>query len=224
SASACPTRRRRSRCASASPSRRTRSARGCGRSGPRRACGKPCWSPLATGSRSSPWPSPAERATICGACSAPSRNLTSSAVSIPTRSAGARELLVANRTPQAAEQIAAEIGGVPVSLAELPALLERVDVAICSTGASQAVITREMMARAVKARRYRPVFLVDLTLPRNVEPSANELENVYVYDMDDLERMAAQNRDLRSSQVGRAEEIVEEELKAFLLYLRERTA
>src|SRR5438477_4560728 len=81
-----------------------------------------------------------------------------------------------------------------------------------------------MMAKALKARRYRPIFLVDLTLPRNVEPSANELENVYVYDLDDLERVAAQNRDLRAAHVGKAEEIVEEELKAFLTMSRERAA
>ncbi len=81
-----------------------------------------------------------------------------------------------------------------------------------------------MMARALKARRYRPIFLVDLTLPRNVEPSTNELENVYVYDLDDLERVAAQNRDLRTAQVGQAEEIVEQELKAFLLASRERAS
>src|SRR5438477_3628084 len=81
-----------------------------------------------------------------------------------------------------------------------------------------------MMAKALKARRYRPIFLVDLTLPRNVEPSANELENVYVYDLDDLERVAAQNRDVRAGHVGKAEAIVEEELLAFLAQARERKA
>ncbi len=139
-------------------------------------------------------------------------------------SAGAREILVANRTPQAAEELAREIDGVPVSMAELPALLERADVVICSTAAAHALVTRQMVARAAKARRYRPLFLVDLTLPRNVEPSANELENVYVYDMDDLERVAAQNRQLREGQLGRAEEIVNQELKAFLKQVLERTA
>jgi glutamyl-tRNA reductase len=97
-------------------------------------------------------------------------------------------------------------------------------VAICSTGATQHVVTREMVARSLKARRYRAIFFVDLTLPRNVETSANELENVYVYDLDDLERMAAQNRDLRCGHVGKAEEIVEQELQAFLSQLRERKA
>jgi len=140
------------------------------------------------------------------------------------RGEGATELLVANRSPQRAEELAREVEGVPVSLAELPTLLERADVAICSTGASHHVVTRELMGRSLKARRYRPIFLVDLTLPRNVEPSVNELENVYVYDLDDLERVAAQNRDLRAAHVEKAEQIVEEELKAFLAQVHERKA
>ena len=140
------------------------------------------------------------------------------------KSQGASELLVANRSPARAEELAREISGVPVSLAELPALLERADVAICSTGATQFVVTRELMQRALKARRYRPIFLVDLGLPRNVEPSANELEGVYVYDLDDLERAAAQNRDLRQAHVGKAEAIVEEELRAFFAQSHERRA
>jgi glutamyl-tRNA reductase len=81
-----------------------------------------------------------------------------------------------------------------------------------------------MVAGALKARRFRPLFLVDLSLPRNVEPSANELENVYVYDLDDLERAAAQNRVLRQAQIGKAEQIVEEELRAFLAQAHERKA
>ena len=140
------------------------------------------------------------------------------------RAAGVKELLVANRSAAKAEELARAVDGVPVSLAELPGLLERADVAICSTGALQPVVTRELMARALKARRYRPIFLVDLTLPRNVEPSANELEGVYVYDLDDLERVAAQNRDLRGAQVDRAEAIIEEELRAHQAQSHERQA
>jgi glutamyl-tRNA reductase len=140
------------------------------------------------------------------------------------RSSGAHELLVANRSFAAAEDLARGVGGVPVSLEELPQLLERADVLLCSTAASGFVVTREAMARAVKARRYRPIFLVDLTLPRNVEPSANELENVYVYDLDDLESVAARNGEAREAQVGKAEAIVEEELAALLSQARERTS
>jgi glutamyl-tRNA reductase len=134
------------------------------------------------------------------------------------RAQGARELLVANRSPARAEELAREVGGVPVSLAE------RADVALCSTGAQEPVVTRELMARALKARRFRPIFLIDLALPRNVEPKVNELENVYVYDMDDLERLAAENRVVRESQLGRAEQIVREELQAHLREQHERAA
>src|SRR3954454_15907902 len=81
-----------------------------------------------------------------------------------------------------------------------------------------------MMVRARKARRFRPVFLIDLAVPRNVEPSVNELENVYVYDMDDLERVASENRDLREQELARAEAIVREELAALRKAERERTA
>lgn len=138
------------------------------------------------------------------------------------RSEGAAEVLVANRSATRAEDLATQVGGVPVSLADLPVLLERADVAVCSTGAGHFVITHDLVARAAKARRYRPLFLVDLTLPRNVDPAANDLENVYVYDLDDLEHVAAQNRDLRAAHVEKAEAIVDEELKAFLAQARER--
>jgi glutamyl-tRNA reductase len=140
------------------------------------------------------------------------------------RAQGAAELLVANRGALRAEQLAEEVGGVPVSLAELPSLLERADVAICSTGADRPVVTHEIMGRAARARRFRPVFLVDLSVPRNVEPAVNQLENVYVYDLDDLERLAAQNRGLRESELLHAEEIVDGELRALLLDLRERVS
>jgi glutamyl-tRNA reductase len=136
----------------------------------------------------------------------------------------ASELLVANRSAARAEEIAREVSGVAVNLADLSALLERADVVLCSTGAREPVVTHEMMVHALKARRYRPAFLIDLAVPRNVEPSVNELENVYVYDMDDLERVAAENRDLREQELVRAEEIVREELAALRKADRERTA
>ena len=86
------------------------------------------------------------------------------------------------------------------------------------------MITRGLVDAAVKARRYRPLFLVDLSLPRNVEPSVNQAANVYLYDLDDLERIAAQNRDLRDRQIDRAEELIEEELCSFRAHAHERAA
>ena len=138
--------------------------------------------------------------------------------------ASGAELLVANRTGTASEALAAEVGGIAVGLGELPALLERADVVLCSTAAQQPLVTREVVGRGIKARRFRPLFLIDLALPRNVDPAVNELENVYVYDMDDLEGVGAQNRELRVGQVGRAEEIVDQELQAFQRQTLERKA
>jgi len=140
------------------------------------------------------------------------------------RSQGARELLVANRSQQHAETLAREVGGTAVPLADLPTLLERTDVVICSTGAERPVVMRDMVARALKARRYRPLFLVDLSLPRNVDPACNDLEGVYLYDLDDLERVAAENREQRQAQIGRADAIIEDELKAVLARAHERKA
>jgi glutamyl-tRNA reductase len=139
-------------------------------------------------------------------------------------SGGASELLVANRSAAAAEELAREVRGVAVSLAELPALVERADVVLCSTSAREPVVTRDLMVRAARARRFRPIFLIDLALPRNVDPQVNALENVYVYDMDDLESVAARNRGLREQELERAEEIVREEVAAFLASAQERTA
>jgi glutamyl-tRNA reductase len=132
--------------------------------------------------------------------------------------------LVANRSGPAAEALAKQVGGIAVGLGELPALLERADVVLCSTAAQQPIVTRELVARAIKARRFRPVFLIDLALPRNIEPAVNQLENVYVYDLDDLERVAAQNRGLRENEVQRAEAIVREEIIAYARAKQERTA
>jgi glutamyl-tRNA reductase len=137
---------------------------------------------------------------------------------------GASQLLVANRTSAAAEALAKDVSGIAVSLLELPALLERADVVLCSTASRQPLVTRDLVSRVIKARRYRPLFLIDLALPRNIEPAVNQLENAYVYDLDDLERIAAQNRGLREQEVQLAEAIVREEITAYARAKQERAA
>jgi glutamyl-tRNA reductase len=140
------------------------------------------------------------------------------------RAGGATELLVANRSEAHAQELATSVGGVAVGLSGLAASLERADVVICSTGAQKPVVTPDLVAGALKARRGRPLFLIDLALPRNVDPAVNELENTYVYDLDDLERVAARNRRLREQEQERAEAIVREELAAYVRRKRERAA
>jgi glutamyl-tRNA reductase len=140
------------------------------------------------------------------------------------RSRGATELLVANRSGESAEELAREVFGTPIFLAQLPQLLERVDAVICSTGAGHHLVTHAQVEAASAARRCRPLFFVDLSLPRNVEPRINELENVYVYDLDDLQRLAARNRVLREAEIEAAEQIVAEELGSFLNREQQRCA
>jgi len=137
---------------------------------------------------------------------------------------GVSSLLVANRSSAAAEALAKDVSGIAVSLLELPALLERADVVLCSTASQQPIVTRDLVSRVIRARRYRPLFLIDLALPRNIDPAVNQLENAYVYDLDDLERVAAQNRGLREQEVQRAEAIVLEEITAYARAKQERAA
>lgn len=140
------------------------------------------------------------------------------------QAAGAKELIVVNRSAARAEVLAKEVGGIPATLAELPALLERADICLCSATVTQPLITRENMQKVIKARRYEPLFLVDLALPRNVESSVNQLENVFVYDLDALEQVAAKNRGLREDEISAAEGIVEEELQSLLREMKERAS
>jgi len=137
---------------------------------------------------------------------------------------GARDIWVANRSQANAATLAAEIGGTPVGMAELPVFLERADVVVCSSAAQEPVLTRDGLARILPGRRHRPLFIIDLALPRNVEPEVNELEDVYVYDLDDLERAALQNQNLRDGEVRSAEAILTEELERHFQEARERSS
>ena len=131
---------------------------------------------------------------------------------------------MANRSGARAQALAQEIGGTQVALELLPLFLERADAVICATGAEQHVVTHAQVESALRARRCRPLFLVDLALPRNVEPRTNGLPDVYVYDLDDLERLAAQNRGQREAEAASAAQIVEEELAAHFAQERERSS
>ena len=132
------------------------------------------------------------------------------------RQAGVRELLVANRTLERAQRLARELGGHPRDLDELPRLLVEADIVITSTGARGFLVDRKMMKKALRARKYRPIFFIDIAVPRNVDPKLNGLENVYVYDVDDLTGIADENLAARRREAEVAEELVAEEARRFL--------
>lgn len=136
---------------------------------------------------------------------------------------GAR-IIVANRSFERGRALADAFGGVARQLSELPGLLEEVDIVLCSTSAPGFVITKEMLKKAVKRRRYRPLFLVDIAVPRDIDPRVGELESVYVYDVDDLQGVVADNLEQRRGEADRAEDIVREEVLRFAKLTREQRA
>jgi glutamyl-tRNA reductase len=127
--------------------------------------------------------------------------------------AGAR-LTVANRSLDRALRLAREHGGVGRSIEELPALLVDADVVLVSTGAPGFVITDAMAKEVISKRRYRPLFLVDISVPRNVDPRVNDLDDCYVYDVDDLGAVVEENLSGRRREAERAEQIVVAEAQA----------
>src|ERR687884_509863 len=129
--------------------------------------------------------------------------------------AGATRLLVANRTYEKAQELAVKFGGEAVEFDALEEHLSEADIVICSTGAPDYVITPEMAERARAARRNRPAFYIDISVPRNVDPAVAKLANLFVFDVDDLEAVVASNIREREREAERAELIVEAEARQF---------
>lgn len=123
-------------------------------------------------------------------------------------------LLVANRSFERAEALAREYGATAHPLTDLGMLLQHVDVAVCSTGANGYLLTRHDVATAMKARRGRGLFLIDIAVPRNVEPAAGDLDSVFLYNVDDLERAVAEGGHGRAVATADAERVIAEELSA----------
>ena len=138
------------------------------------------------------------------------------------KAAGTTKLLIANRSFERAESLARLIDGAsPRSLGELPGLLEHADIVLVSTGAAGFVVTREMAAAAVKRRRGRPLFFVDVAVPRNVDPRVHDLDNCYRYDIDDLEHIVGAGMKNRQGEADAAELLVSQEIEGFLAWARQ---
>jgi glutamyl-tRNA reductase len=131
-------------------------------------------------------------------------------------SAGAERLLVTNRTLERAEALARTLEGEALPFESLEQALLRADVVVCTTASPTPVITRALVAGTLRARRHRPLFLVDLAVPRDVEPEVNSLDNVYAYDVDDLQKVLAENTSLRADAAARAEMLLAEDVARFV--------
>ena len=128
---------------------------------------------------------------------------------------GASIAVVANRSLEKAVELAGKFGARPVLLDRIAAELARVDVVLSSTGAPGHVLVREEVARALSERRGRPLFLIDIAVPRDLDPAINELKGCYLYDIDDLENVVAESLAGRRREASRAESIVLEEAERF---------
>ena len=132
---------------------------------------------------------------------------------------GIRGLIVTNRTFDRAVKMALDFKGTPVPYEDFHRYLQLADVVIGSTAADSFVLTAADIHAVLRQRKYRPMFLIDMSVPRNFDPSINDIDNVYVYDIDDLGGVAQVNRDERGREAEKAEGIVEEEVDAFWKWL-----
>ncbi len=133
---------------------------------------------------------------------------------------GIERILVTNRTFAAAEELARRVGGRAVPFEDLEGHLAAADIVISSTSAPHFVVTRELVERALKRRRHRPIFLIDIAVPRDLDPEIDRVRNAYLYDIDDLQRVVEQNRGEREKEAHHAERIVAEELRSVNDWLR----
>ncbi|MEX2299357.1 MAG: glutamyl-tRNA reductase [Bryobacterales bacterium] len=128
------------------------------------------------------------------------------------RSAGARNVYVTNRTYDRAVELAVRFDGSPVPFDRLLEYLTNVDIVISSTGSPKFILTKKTAEGLIAARKNRPIFLVDIAVPRDIDPEINTIDNMFVYDIDDLQQVADANIRERQREADRAEKIIEEEV------------
>lgn len=124
------------------------------------------------------------------------------------KSRGATKITVSNRTDHKAMDLASEYGGSALPFDQFQASLGQFDIVICSTSSPTAILTSATLRAAMKTRSYQPLFLIDLAIPRDVESAVGDLENVFLYNIDDLSRIADENLALRRSEMERCREIL----------------
>ncbi len=136
--------------------------------------------------------------------------------------AGVSEIVIANRTPERSLQMAELFRGEVVPYDVFPQKLSDIDIVIASSAAPEYVLTPEMVRRAIEVRKNQPMFFIDIAVPRNIDPRVNSLEHAFLYDIDDLQRLAERNLQARRDVAQQAENIVSEEVSRLEARLRER--
>lgn len=129
---------------------------------------------------------------------------------------GVKDVCVANRTFERGCELAQQFCGRAVRFEDIVNELGSIDILICSTGASTYVLSLPQMQKVMRERRHRPVFIIDISVPRNIDPDINRIENVYLYDIDDLQDVVNTNRSERVREAQKGEEIIDEEVQRFM--------
>jgi len=132
---------------------------------------------------------------------------------------GVRGVMVTNRTFERAERLAEEFDGRAVRFEDLFDHLHKADIILSSTGAIHFIIGAKDVEDVIRRRRQKPMFIIDIAVPRDIDPKVNNVDNVYLYDMDDLQQVVASNLQLRSEEAKKAEGIIEQEIGRFFNWL-----
>jgi glutamyl-tRNA reductase len=138
------------------------------------------------------------------------------------RSQRVRQITIASRTLASAEALARQLEGRAVPWQDVHAASTAADIIVTATGATEPVLTRSIAADVMRSRRNRPLFIIDIALPRDVESSVGDLEQVFLYHMDDLQTIVSENLAKRTAELASAEAIVDEEVSRFSLWLQSR--
>jgi glutamyl-tRNA reductase len=133
-----------------------------------------------------------------------------------------RAMAVANRTLERAEQLSRRFNAKPLVLRDLPEHLPEYDIIVSCTASSLPILGKGVMERTVRARRHRPVFMIDLAVPRDIEPEVGAMDDVFLYTVDDLAATVQEGVDSRQAAVAQAEAIIESQVGSFLHWMRSR--
>jgi glutamyl-tRNA reductase len=136
------------------------------------------------------------------------------------RRSGASHVFVTNRTHERAVEMAALFQGTPVEYTRFVSMLPEVDIVITSSGAPHYILHKDEMQRVIAARRNKPMFLIDIAVPRNIEPTVNDVDNVYLYDIDDLQEVVNSNLRERMKEADHAEGMVTEEVDRMMARMK----
>ena len=137
---------------------------------------------------------------------------------------GIGKIVIANRTVARAHDLAAQFNGYGIGLDEIPAHLAEADIVISSTGSPAPLITLDQVRPALKKRKHRPVFMVDIAVPQDIAAEVAELDDIYLYTVDDLKQVIEENLRSREEAALQAEEIIDDQVERFMAWLRSRDA